>query len=43
MAHALRRVLAEPPPPVRGAGLRLVSDFASGSSDAEQMRFASAR
>jgi glycosyltransferase involved in cell wall biosynthesis len=35
MALALRRVLAEPMPPVRGAGIRLTSDFVSSLSDAQ--------
>lgn len=35
MALALRRILAEPPPPARASGLRLVSDFASSLSQAQ--------
>ncbi|QEC46227.1 glycosyltransferase family 4 protein [Baekduia soli] len=35
MALALRRVLAEPMPPVRGAGMRLVSDFASVTAEGQ--------
>lgn len=35
MALALRRVLAEPMPPVQGAGLRLVSDFASVTAEGQ--------
>jgi hypothetical protein len=38
MALALRRVAAEPPPPVRGAGLRLASEFATVKSEAQVMQ-----
>jgi glycosyltransferase involved in cell wall biosynthesis len=36
MALALRRVAAEPPPPIAAAGARLVSDFASVTADAQE-------
>src|SRR3954451_17652986 len=37
MALALRRVLADPPPPVRGAGLRLASEFATVTAEAQYL------
>ncbi|MCW3001561.1 MAG: glycosyltransferase family 4 protein [Conexibacter sp.] len=39
MALALRRVAAEPGPPVAPAGARLVSDFSSATGDAELLRW----
>ena len=37
MALALRRVLRDPPPPVRGAGLRLASEFATVTAEAQHL------
>jgi glycosyltransferase involved in cell wall biosynthesis len=39
MALALRRVAAEPGPPVAPAGRRLVSDFSSAAADAQLLRW----
>jgi glycosyltransferase involved in cell wall biosynthesis len=36
LALALRQVLAEPPPPVRGAGLRLASEFATVKAESQR-------